>query len=135
AVVTIETIPSDFWRDGLAHLTGQDERQQIIFNEMLERVDMPLYCASIIEEDEIIACGLGVGSKKYLGLFEFATNFAHRRKGLAGAITRALFARAIADGMTTAYLQVVCANEGGRAFWEHMGFTEVLYGYHYRTKL
>ncbi|WP_373085225.1 GNAT family N-acetyltransferase [Sneathiella sp.] len=133
--VMISDTPTPAWLKGLAALTGQNPRQQRIFRDMLMQVNLPLLCAHIEKEGKIVACGLGVGSNAHLGLFEFATNPAYQRQGLAARITLALMGQARDQGIGTAYLQVVTTNASGQAFWERMGFNDILYSYHYRTKL
>ncbi len=57
---------------------------------------------------------------------------AHRRRGLAMAITAALAAAAAARGATGIYLQVEDGNAPARALYRQAGFTDH-HGYHYRV--
>ncbi|WP_334130291.1 GNAT family N-acetyltransferase [Sneathiella sp.] len=125
---------SEFWLRGVAALTGQDKAKQQIFREMLDLIKMPIHAVGILRGKQIVACGMGVQSDKYLGLFEFATHRKFRRRGFAGRIARHIEAKAQAGGVAIAYLQVVASNEVGQDFWREMGFNEALYRYHYRTR-
>ncbi len=126
---------STLWLKGLAALTGQDAAKQDIFREMLSRIELDIQALAILRGKEIVACGMGVQSKNYLGLFEFATHPNFRRRGYAARIARHMLHTAKKAGVTEAYLQVVAENKAGRKFWSRIGFRDVLYRYHYRSKL
>lgn len=126
---------SPVWLTGLAALTGQDAAKQVIFHEMLSLIDLDIQAVAILRGKEIVACGMGVQSKNYLGLFEFATHPNFRRRGFAARIARHMLHTAKKSGITEAYLQVVKENEAAREFWSRIGFRDVLYRYHYRSKL
>ncbi|MBO0334161.1 GNAT family N-acetyltransferase [Sneathiella sp. CAU 1612] len=126
---------SEFWMKGVAALTGQNTAQQAVFREMLSLIQLDIQAIAILRGKEIVACGMGVQSKDYLGLFEFATHPNFRRRGFAARIARHMLQCAKNAGIARAYLQVVTENRSGRDFWSRVGFREVLYHYHYRSKL
>lgn len=125
---------SDFWLNGVAALTGQDKAKRQVFREMLSLIDMPIHSVGILRGKQIVACGMGVRSERYIGLFEFATHPKFRRRGFASRIARHIIAEAKAAGAAFAYMQVITDNQAGQHFWTEMGFETVLYRYHYRTK-
>lgn len=126
---------SDFWLKGVATLTGQDKAKQSVFREMLSLINLDIQALAILRGKQIVACGMGVRSSEFLGLFEFATHPKFRRRGFAARIARQMLADAQIAGVKRAYLQVVKDNEAGRRFWEEIGFRDALYNYHYRTRL
>lgn len=126
---------SEFWLKGVATLTGQNADKQAIFRKMLSLIELDIQAVAILRGKEIVACGMGVQSRDYLGLFEFATHPNFRQRGFAARIARHMLYRAKKAGITQAYLQVVTDNVTAREFWDRMGFREILYRYHYRSKL
>ncbi|MDF2366112.1 GNAT family N-acetyltransferase [Sneathiella sp.] len=126
---------SEFWLRGVAALTGQDAAKQAVFREMLSLIDLDIQALAILRGKEIVACGMGVQSPDFLGLFEFATHPDFRRRGFGARIAWHMLHMAKKSGVREAYLQVVTENETGREFWNRIGFREVLYQYHYRSKL
>jgi GNAT superfamily N-acetyltransferase len=59
---------------------------------------------------------------------------ARRRTGLATAVMGALARQAYNEGATAALLQVEVDNDGARALYDRLGFTDH-HGYHYRRPL
>ncbi|MEX1034693.1 MAG: GNAT family N-acetyltransferase [Sneathiella sp.] len=123
-----------FWLNGVAALTKQDKVKQVVFREMLTLIDLEIHALAILCGKEIVACGFGVQSSNLLGLFEFAVRPEFRRRGFAARIVHNMMTKAQDAGVSRAYLQVVAENEAGKAFWEKVGFRDILYRYHYRTK-
>jgi ribosomal protein S18 acetylase RimI-like enzyme len=69
------------------------------------------------------------GRWAYFGAVEVIPS--HRRQGLATAVMGALARQAAQEGATAAYLQVEAGNQGARALYDRLGFTDH-HGYHYR---
>lgn len=131
--VSLTDKPTDAWLQALARLTDQSSEKQATFLQMIERTPLDTIFAGISENDRVVSCGLGIASADLIGLFEFATDPAFRRKGLARNIVHALLHHAARRNIETAYLQVVASNTAGSRFWQDMGFKESLYAYHYRS--
>ncbi|PHQ70394.1 MAG: hypothetical protein COB93_05600 [Sneathiella sp.] len=132
--VSIQCQKEKSWLDALSILTGQSAAREKTFGDMLDRISLEPAYGSIVRNGRIVACGLAVMSADYVGLFEFVTDPAYLRRGLAAKIAGSLLARAKNRGVNSAYLQVVQSNAAAVGFWERLGFTERLYGYHYRSK-
>jgi Predicted acetyltransferase len=131
--IRVESALNDEWITAffrLAHVRG-DRRETI--TAMLKKILPATGYASLHVDGEIIAVGLGVLERGWVGLFDINTAGEHRRQGNASAIVRALSAWAVSCGVEKAYLQVVTENTPALALYEGMGFREA-YRYWYREK-
>ena len=81
---------------------------------------------------EAPAIGRVAADAGWAGITAIETDPAHRRRGLARAVTAALATRAAARGATGLYLQVEDGNAAARTLYEGMGFTGH-HRYHYRV--
>ena len=88
--------------------------------------------ASVREAGRTLAIGRVAVAASWAGLTAIEVDPAHRRRGLATAITAALAAAAAAHGVAGIYLQVADDNEPARALYRRAGFADH-HGYHYRV--
>ncbi|WP_182887689.1 GNAT family N-acetyltransferase [Microbispora sp. H10885] len=79
------------------------------------------------------AVGRGVPQGRWLGIYCMAVQPRARRRGLGGAVLRALAAWGRRQGADSAYLVVTEANAAARALYEREGFG-VAGRYHYRVR-
>ncbi|GAA4201257.1 GNAT family N-acetyltransferase [Microbispora amethystogenes] len=79
------------------------------------------------------AVGRGVPQGRWLGIYCMAVQPHARRRGLGGAVLRALTAWGRRQGADSAYLVVTEANTAARALYEREGFG-VAGRYHYRVR-
>ncbi len=86
---------------------------------------------TLMHEGNAVACGLGVVSSGYLGIFDIVTDPAYRRYGFGRAVMQSLLAWGRDHGATHTYLQVVAANTKARQLYDQLGYEEV-YRYWYR---
>jgi len=129
--IEITSVLSAKWLAALARLTGKNEDQLQSFEDMLARLEIQPIFAAYRSADEITSIGFATVDDGIMGLFEFATAENFRRRGQAEAVVTALLSDAAARNVDTAYLQVVCANEAGQAFWRHIGFNQHICTYYY----
>jgi len=87
---------------------------------------------SIREDGLTLAIGRVAVARDWAGLTAIEVDPAHRRRGLARALTAALAAQAAARGARHLYLQVEDGNAAARALYHRLGFTDH-HGYHYRV--
>jgi len=87
--------------------------------------------ASVRESGETVAIGRVAAAGQWAGLTAIEVDPAHRRRGLASAITAALAAHAVSRGAASIFLQVEDGNTAARALYRRAGFTDH-HGYHYR---
>ena len=96
---------------------------------------IPLKCFAKIRnnDNEVIACGLGVLEGEYLGLFDIVTDEKHRRKSYGKILVENMIIWGKMNGAKTAYLQVMKNNEPALRLYSKLGFKEE-YSYWYRVK-
>ncbi|MFB4319847.1 GNAT family N-acetyltransferase [Actinomadura sp. 21ATH] len=87
--------------------------------------------AQIVHQGKAIAIGRVAGSETWAGITAVEVHPAHRRRGLATAITAALSAHAADRGTKALYLQVENDNPNARALYDRLGF-KPHHAYHYR---
>jgi len=90
-------------------------------------------CASIVEEDATVACGLCVIERGYAGLFDIIVDLNHRGKGFGFDICNSLLNNAAKMGAKFSYLQVVADNTPAIALYNKLCFNDC-YQYWYRVK-
>jgi len=90
-------------------------------------------CASIVEEDATVACGLCVIERGYAGLFDVIVDLNHRGKGFGFDICNSLLNNAAKMGAKFSYLQVVADNTPAIALYDKLCFNDC-YQYWYRVK-
>jgi ribosomal protein S18 acetylase RimI-like enzyme len=88
--------------------------------------------ASIRDGGQAIAIGRVAAAAGWAGLTAIEVHPAHRRRGLARAVTAALAAQASAHRASQLYLQVEDDNAAARTLYRRTGFTDH-HGYHYRV--
>lgn len=98
---------------------------------ILRRIAQPTGYARLERDGQLVAVGLGVLDREWVGVFCMATLAEYRRRGAATAILHALARWGRATGATHAYLQVMDDNPGAIALYARAGFA-TLYPYHYR---
>ena len=98
---------------------------------VLSRVEAPVVFAETHDGASVASVGLGVVRRRWLGIFEVATDPERRRRGHATRLARAMIDWARMSGATSAYLQVVASNRPAIELYRGMGFTEA-YHYWYR---
>lgn len=87
---------------------------------------------SVREDGVTLAIGRVAVAQGWAGLTAIEVDPAHRRRGLARALTAALAAQATDRGAHHLYLQVEDGNAPARALYHRLGFTDH-HGYHYRV--
>jgi GNAT superfamily N-acetyltransferase len=100
---------------------------------VLDRIALPVVYAAVLRDNRVMAVGMGVAERGWLGVFSMDTLPEARRQGAATAILHSLAAWGAGQGATRAYLQVERENEPAHLLYEGVGF-ETAYGYHYRTR-
>jgi ribosomal protein S18 acetylase RimI-like enzyme len=132
-VLLTNEIPS-VWIDSLFDLKGTTNPvHRAVVPSMYRAIPKETICACIKENDTIIATGLGILDRDFIGIYAIHVREDFRKRGYARQICTALLKKGIECGAQNAYLQVVKDNENARALYESLGFTEY-YNYWFRVQ-
>ncbi|PWJ52965.1 FR47-like protein [Quadrisphaera granulorum] len=118
--------PDDVW---LATYRGRGPVGEV-GRRVLLSADEQVFASIRDDDGEVLAVARGSLSRgtplgaegTWLGLSAVETAPAHRRRGLAVAVTRALLAWGAQRGAARAFLQVAVVNDPARALYEKVGF-------------
>ena len=133
AAVIVSGTMSDQWLEGFLTMNGTADAQRDAASAMLKSIHYPIAAASIQENGKMVACGLGVLERGYVGLYDIFVDKDCRRRGLGRDICAAIMNNGKERGCCGAYLQVLSDNLGARALYRQLGYEEN-YEYWFRTK-
>lgn len=123
----------DQWLQNYCEMNNIHLNDRKTVEEILKSIAPERYFILLKDEEEIIACGLGVLEGEYIGLFDIVVKKEHRGKGYGEQLLLNIISSAKARGAKFAYLQVMCDNPSALKLYEKLGFKE-LYKYWYRVK-
>jgi ribosomal protein S18 acetylase RimI-like enzyme len=121
------------WRTAFHRIGDVPVERQALHDQILSRISLPIACASVVRGEVIVACGLGVLEKDWLGVFDVVVDPAERRRGHGEQLVRGLLDWGCAMGARQAYLQVMLSNAPALALYGKLGFREA-YPYWYRVR-
>ncbi|MCI5649874.1 MAG: GNAT family N-acetyltransferase [Fusicatenibacter sp.] len=135
AAVAISSFIPPRWIDSLFALKGTTNvMHRMVVPSMYRAIPKETVCASISDESgQIIATGLGIYDREYIGVYAIHVHPSYRHRHYASSICRAILREGIHLGASKAYLQVVNGNEAAIRLYESLGFS-YFYTYWFRTK-
>lgn len=123
---------TDAWLNQFCTLNNQDANKTTM-KQMLSLI-VPQTCfISLLDHDDVVACGLGVLERGYLGVFDIVTDARYRNQGYGEQLMLNLLKWGIENGAEHAYLQVMLNNAPALRLYAKLGFQE-MYRYWYRVK-
>ena len=133
-LVTLTDDIPDIWIESLFDLKGTiNPVHRAVVPSMYHAIVKDTVCASIWSNGKIIATGLGILDRNYIGLYAIHVREDFRHKGYARQICTALLKEGKKKGATKAYLQVVEGNTPARNLYESLGL-HYLYTYWFRVQ-
>ena len=128
-----ERIP-DEWIDALFTIKGDATVIHLkIVPHKNAAIPKDVLCVCIKDERNIVATGLGILDRDYIGIYAINVDKKYRRRGFARAICETLLTEGKKRGAKKAYLQVVSDNAPAIALYESLGFGKE-YEYWFRAK-
>ncbi|WP_082631317.1 GNAT family N-acetyltransferase [Gracilibacillus massiliensis] len=122
AYITFQDKLSDEWFMVFCKFNHIDKSAQTIIKTMLTNI-IPKVCYVMLLNDnnETVACGIGVLEEDYIGLFDIVTNEKYRRKGFGELLITSILNWGKSNGANYAYLQVVNDNNPARNLYQKLG--------------
>ena len=132
--VQLSAFVTDDWISGLFHLNGtHDPTLRRIVPQMYHAIPKQTIAASIEIDGKMVASGLGIRDREWVGLYAIYVSPSCWRRGYARAICSAVLNQARLLGAERAYLQVVKGNQKAKALYESLGFSD-FYTYWFRSQ-
>jgi ribosomal protein S18 acetylase RimI-like enzyme len=125
---------TDEWFESFCRLSQLAPKYQSAARQLLQRIIPRTGFAFLRDGGEIIAGGLGVVERDYIGLFDIVTETRCRRQGYGQQIVQGLLKWGKEQRAQQAYLQVTKKNEPALALYSKLDFREE-YQYWYRVKV
>ena len=119
------------WMASFCRINAVDVRNHHAHLEILKRIKDKVLMVVLVEESVEVACGIGVISNGYFGLFDLVTEKSARNKGYALKLLNGMLSWAVSNGATNAYLQVVADNKPAINLYTKLGY-KPCYEYWYR---
>lgn len=126
-----QNLDLDAWIRAFCQLTQSAVEKHQTHREILLANPAPKFLAVIENAGQPVACGLGVLTDNYFGIFDVITDAHQRNQGRGRALMSNLLHWARDHGATRAYLQVTSANAPARYLYAKIGFADA-YEYWYR---
>lgn len=127
------SIPSQ-WIESLFDLKGTtNPTHRSVVPSMYRAIPKETLCASITHNGKIVATGLGILDRDYIGIYAIHVQEDFRQKGYARQICTGLLKEGLNKGAQKAYLQVVKGNTQARMLYESLGFSH-FYTYWFRVQ-
>lgn len=132
-VLLEDRIPSQ-WIQGLFNLKKMNNsiHHQIV-PSMYRAIPKDTIAASIWRNEKIVATGLGILDREYIGIYAIHVDEAYRGQHWGQEICAAIINEGIRRGATKAYLQVVKGNTPAKNLYTAIGFQD-LYTYWFRQQ-
>lgn len=132
--VLLQPVITDEWIQGLFHLNGTCEPVlRRIVPSMFKAIPKETIVASVEVDGRMVASGLGIRDRDYVGIYAIYVSPSCRRRHYARAICSTILREAWLRGAKRAYLQVVKGNISAKSLYLSLGFQD-FYTYWFRSK-
>ncbi len=122
--VNVSNFIPDAWIQALFSLKGTTNvmHKQVV-PSMYRAIPKETICVSIHDGKKIVATGLGILDREYIGVYAIHVHPDYRRRHYARAICRTILQNGQLRGATKAYLQVVEDNQPALRLYHSLGFS------------
>jgi len=133
ASAVVEEDVTSRWLDSYCRFENVDDNDRTILERLLANIAAKKGFVTFRHDDRIVACGLGVVDRAYMGIFCIVTDIHYRNRGFGEQMLLRLLQWGKANGARYGYLQVHTKNEPALRLYAKLGFSEI-YRYWYRIK-
>ncbi len=131
--VQLKAFVTDEWLQGLFSLNGtSDPTLRRIVPKMYAAIPKQTIVASIEIDGRMVASGLGIRDRDWIGIYAIYVSPSCWRRGYARAVCSTLLREAEQTGAKRAYLQVASGNLNARRLYDSLGFSD-FYTYWFRS--
>ncbi len=131
--VRLQSFITDDWIRGVFHLNGTCEEILLAtVPSMFKAIPKRTIVASVEIDGRMVASGLGICDRQYVGLYAIYVSASCRRRHYARSVCSAILSQGAALGADRSYLQVVKGNIHAKSLYLSLGF-EDFYTYWFRS--
>lgn len=124
---------NDGWINHFCRLNHVEDKNKETMVKMLSNIVTQKCFISLYFEGNVVACGLGVLEKEYIGLYDIVTDSSYRNRGFGEQLILNLLKWGKERGAKSSYLAVLLNNEPALKLYSKIGYSEI-YKYWYRVK-
>ncbi|BBI35522.1 GNAT family N-acetyltransferase [Cohnella abietis] len=121
------------WLDNFFRLNNVEANSKDTMERILSNIKTKKGFISLYYEGQVVACGLGIIEREYIGLYDIVTDINYRNKGFGEQIILNLLHWGKVNGAKHSYLAVVLNNKPALRLYSKIGYSEI-YKYWYRVK-
>lgn len=123
---------NEVWFDYYCQFGEMSARNQGVSRQILKSIVPQKFYTYMLLDDKVVALGMAVVEKGYIGLFDISVAENYRNMGLGMQLILNMLNTGKTLGVKNAYLQVMLNNAPALHLYNKLGFREV-YKYHYRV--
>ncbi|MNI22071.1 ribosomal-protein-alanine N-acetyltransferase [compost metagenome] len=131
--VKMDTNINPDWVDHFCKLNHVEDKDKSTMERILSNIKTKKGFISLYYEGKIVACGLGVIERDYIGIYDIITDIEYRNRGFGEQLILNLLKWGSQNGAKYSYLAVVMNNKPALKLYSKIGYSEV-YRYWYRVK-
>lgn len=120
------------WLSDFCRLNHVNDKHKPTMERMLSNIKTKKGFISFYHNEQVIACGLGVIEREYIGLYDIVTDIQYRNRGFGEQMIRNLLKWGKENGAKSSYLAVISNNEPALRLYSKLGYSEI-YKYWYRV--
>jgi len=128
-----EDVTAD-WIEDFCRLNNVKDKNKEVMERTLSNIKTKKGFISFYYEERVVACGLGVIEREYIGLYDIVTDVNYRNRSFGEQMILNLLLWGKENGAKHSYLAVVANNEPALRLYSKIGYSEI-YKYWYRVKL